>query len=282
MASRRMFSLDICDSDAFVEMPPSAQALYFQLGLRADDDGFIDKVNRIVRDIGATKEDLQLLIDKRFILAFEGGVVCIKHWLINNDIRKDRKKATKYQDELATLNIKENGSYTEKKRLDNQVTTKCQPNDNQVTTKCQPNDRIGKDSIGKDSIGEDSIGEDSIGECENARAHEAQPEGLGEYQNVKLTEEELGRLQDDFPKDYKRLIDELSAKMKSEGSDYPDHYATIRRWADWERKKADRLPRGKPKKDDINDFMHSNDTEQEKELEQLFLAQAGKDRDKNT
>ena len=115
--------------------------------------------------------------------------------------------------------------------------------------------------------------------CESTHT-EAQPDGLGEYHNVRLTDDELAKLQNYLPKDYERLINELSVKIKSEGSDYQDHYATIRRWADWERKKADRLPRGKPKKDDINDFMHSDDTEQEKELEQLFLAQAGKDRDK--
>ena len=111
--------MDICDSDAFVDMTPSAQALYFQLCLRADDDGFINKVKRTTRDVGCSYDDPSELISNRFVLSFEDSdVIVIKHWRIHNTIRKERKTDTRYQDELATLEIKENGQKFDKKRLD--------------------------------------------------------------------------------------------------------------------------------------------------------------------
>lgn len=113
MARRRMFSLDIVDSDAFIEMPTSARELYFQLGMRADDDGFVGSPKNIIRLIGASDDDMKILLAKRFILAFESGIVVIKHWKMANTIQKDRYTETKYLKEKTMLEIKENGSYTE-------------------------------------------------------------------------------------------------------------------------------------------------------------------------
>lgn len=112
MANKRMFAKTIIDSDAFLDMPLSTQALYFHLSMRADDDGFVNNPKKISRMIGCGEDDLRLLIAKKFILIFESGVVVIKHWLIHNTIRKDRKTPTNYQNELSELTQKENGSYT--------------------------------------------------------------------------------------------------------------------------------------------------------------------------
>lgn len=112
MADKRMFSLQIVDSDAFLELPPSAQALYFHLGMRADDDGFINNAKTIAKIVGVNIKDLDTLVEKRFIYAFEGGISLIKHWKVNNYIAKDRYKKTAYTDILETLETKENGSYT--------------------------------------------------------------------------------------------------------------------------------------------------------------------------
>ena len=112
MSEKRMFAKQITESDAFLDMPLSAQALYMHLGMNADDDGFINAPKRIQRTIGASEDDLKLLIAKAFIIPFETGVVVIKHWLINNYIRSDRKKDTAYPEEMSQLIIKENGSYT--------------------------------------------------------------------------------------------------------------------------------------------------------------------------
>lgn len=113
MAEKRMFSMKICDSDAFLDMPLSAQALYFHLCMRADDDGFISSPKRIVRLIRANDDDFKLLLAKRFLLGFESGVIVIKHWRMHNAIRADRYRPTDCQEELATLAIKPNKSYTD-------------------------------------------------------------------------------------------------------------------------------------------------------------------------
>ena len=113
MAERRMFAKTIIDSDMFLDMPLSTQALYFHLSMRADDDGFINNPRKIQRMIGASDDDLKVLVMKRFILPFDSGVVVIKHWKIHNYIRNDRYKETVYKEERALLEIKENGAYTE-------------------------------------------------------------------------------------------------------------------------------------------------------------------------
>ena len=111
MAERRMFSKTIVDSDAFLEMPLSTQALYFHLSMRADDDGFLNNARKIQRIIGASDDDLKLLVAKKFIIPFETGVIVIKHWKIHNYIRGDRKKNTVYSEELSMLEEKDNGAY---------------------------------------------------------------------------------------------------------------------------------------------------------------------------
>ena len=107
-----MFSPAIVDSDAFLDMPVSSQALYFHLGMHADDDGFVNP-KRIMRGIGVSEDDLKVLVAKRFVLPFENGVVVIKHWRINNLVRKDWYKETVYLEEKSRLIVKENGSYSE-------------------------------------------------------------------------------------------------------------------------------------------------------------------------
>lgn len=113
MAQRRMFSLQIVDTDAFMDMPLSAQALYFHLGMRADDDGFLSNARRIQKLVGAADDDLKLLILKRFVLTFDSGVIVLKHWKISNYIQKDRYKPTLYREEKATLYLKPDGAYTD-------------------------------------------------------------------------------------------------------------------------------------------------------------------------
>lgn len=108
-----MLSTLIIDSDAFLDMPLSAQALYMHLNLRADDDGFVGNPKRIQQYVGASSDDLKLLLAKRFILAFENGVIVIKHWKMHNTIQKDRYTPTAYQDELSMLVLNENNSYTD-------------------------------------------------------------------------------------------------------------------------------------------------------------------------
>lgn len=141
MAERRMFTQKIIDSDAFLDMPLSTQCLYFHLSMRADDDGFVNNPKKIQRVIGASDDDLKILLTKRFLLGFESGVVVIKHWRMHNILRKDRYNPTQYQEEYEQLTLKDNGSYTE----NNTLVTNWQPNGNQMATQ----DSIGKVSIDK-------------------------------------------------------------------------------------------------------------------------------------
>ena len=112
MAEKRMFSKKIVESDAFLDMPLSSQALYFHLCMGADDDGFLNAPKRIMRMLGCTKGDLEILARNRFILFFDSGIVVIKHWRINNNIRNDRYKPTQYIEEMSQLTVKENNAYT--------------------------------------------------------------------------------------------------------------------------------------------------------------------------
>lgn len=152
MAERRMFAKTIIDSDAFLDMPLSAQALYFHLSMRADDDGFINNPKKIQRMVGGGEDDLKLLIVKRFIIPFESGIVVIKHWKIHNYIRSDRYKETVYQEEKARLNLKENGAYSTKP-ID-PPEAPCLPVGIPCVTQMDTQDRLGEDRLGKGSKGE--------------------------------------------------------------------------------------------------------------------------------
>lgn len=111
MAERRMFAKTIVLSDAFLDMPMSARCLYFTLGMLADDDGFVNAPRSIMRQCGASDDDMKILISKKFVIIFENGVIVIKHWRINNYLRSDRYTSTKYQDEKSTLTVDDRGIY---------------------------------------------------------------------------------------------------------------------------------------------------------------------------
>ena len=168
MAERRMFAKTIIDSDAFLDMPLSSQALYFHLSMRADDDGFVNNPKKIQRVIGAADDDLKLLAAKRFVIPFDTGVCVIKHWRIHNFIRSDRYKETVYQEEKSQLTTKGNKAYT--LRQDDEIPT--------VPTDGIPGDiplgviRETQVRLGKDRL---ELGEDSIGYLPEAEAAPAQP-----------------------------------------------------------------------------------------------------------
>ena len=113
MAEKRMFSKKITNSDAFLEMPVTARLLYYDLNMEADDDGFVGNPKGIMRMTGARDDDMRILLEKKFIIYFECGVIVIKHWRIHNTIKNDRYKPTVYQEEFSSLIIKENKAYTQ-------------------------------------------------------------------------------------------------------------------------------------------------------------------------
>lgn len=110
MANRRMFSLDVVDTDLFLEMPATSQNLYFHLGMRADDDGFVSSPKKITKLVNCGNDDLNVLLARGFIIGFDDGVVVIRHWKQNNYIQRDRYKKTIYQNQMQLL-TENNGVY---------------------------------------------------------------------------------------------------------------------------------------------------------------------------
>lgn len=146
MAERRMFAKSIVLSDAFLDMPMSARCLYFTLGMLADDDGFVGSPKAIMRQCGASEDDMRILVSKKYVLGFDSGVLVIKHWRLNNYLRNDRHVQTTYTEELDTLGIDDKGAYTQNVEKMERLPVGI-PNDNQVAGSRYTQDRIGKDSI---------------------------------------------------------------------------------------------------------------------------------------
>lgn len=227
MAERRMFAKTIIDSDAFLDMPVTARLLYYDLAMRADDDGFVNSPKKIMRMIGASQDDLTILGLRKFIIPFETGIVVIKHWKIHNYIRKDTYNETKYKEEKAELELDENNAY---RRLS--------------VDGASTQDRIGKVRIGKVRIGEDI--EPPAADLSPAQDKPVRHK-YGEYQNVLLTDEDLEKLKAEFP-DWEARIERLSSYIAQSGKSYKNHLATIRNWArkDKESNRGDGFQTGNP------------------------------------
>ena len=199
MAEKRMFARSLIDSDAFLEMPLSAQALYFHLNMRADDDGFINNPKRITDYVGAASDDLKLLLAKRFIIVFDSGVIVIRHWRMHNTLKSDRYHPTNYQAEFATLCLEENKAYSERP----QTPPAAEPAIVEKTAE-RP--------------------------VQKAAAKSPEKKPYGEMHNVMLADDELAKLQRDYPHDYETYIERLSLYITSKGARYKSHYAVIRQW----------------------------------------------------
>lgn len=249
-----MFSDEITTSDAFLDMPMESQLLYFHLGMNADDDGFIANTKMTQRIIGAGDDALKLLFVKKFLVAFENGVCVIKHWRINNYIRKDIYRETKYIEQKRRLYIRENGAYS--LRADNAVPLPAghftlkdkfgkdpenEPVDDTYTPRARNGD-VGKDSIGKDRLDKDST-EQTV-KTQPVEKKKLEKDSYGEMEKVKLTPEEYQKLVDRIgEKNTQILIFELDTYIASKGAKYQSHYATLLNWA--KRKAMDQLQKAK-------------------------------------
>lgn len=135
MGERRMLTRKVTDNDNFVELPATAQALYLHLTMNADDDGFCSQISTAMFRAHAKKKDLEALVDKKYLIRFQSGVMVIKHWRMANALRKDRHEPTVYQEEAKLLTVKQNGAYT--------LAANWQPNGNQPL----PQDKLSKDNL---------------------------------------------------------------------------------------------------------------------------------------
>lgn len=220
MAERRMFAKMLIDSDSFLDMPPTAQNLYFHLSMRADDDGFVNSPRKIQRMVSAADDDLKLLLAKGYIIAFESGVIVIKHWKMHNYIQKDRYKPTIYQHEKSLLEQGENGMYTECIQDVSTLDTQDREDksiDSLSNILCAPDEPAHNPLLLKK--------EKNTSEKPKTCKHK-----YGEYQNVLLSDGELDKLKNRFH-DYQERIERLSGYIASKGAKYKSHYATICNWA---------------------------------------------------
>ena len=252
MAERRMFAKTIVDSDMFIDMPMSARLLYYDLAMRADDDGFVNSPKKIMRFVGASMDDMNVLIAKQFIIPFESGVVVIKHWKIHNYIQKDRYKATSYQAEKESLTLKNGTYYTDDLPDISNLDTECIPDVYSLDTQ----DRLGKDrlELGKDrvrdrdrerqelesayapenlplEIAENKNNKNNENDFNNSDNKKPTRHKYGIYKNVLLTDEDMEKLKTEFPDDWQNRIERLSEYIASSGKTYKNHLATIRVWA---------------------------------------------------
>ena len=222
MAERRMFAKTIIDSDSFTDMPLSTQALYFHLSMRADDDGFINNPKKIQRMVGASDDDLKVLVMKRFIIPFESGIVVIKHWKIHNYIRNDRYKPTVYAEEKAMLTSKDNGAYTEADAFGI-------PSGNQAVYQMDTQVSIGKsiDSLGQYS---GSVEEDTATTADRNTQLKLIGGTLGKNV-VYLTDEQLEKLLDKMGMDaFNRYVGRLADYIIQKNAHIKSHYSTILKW----------------------------------------------------
>ena len=215
MAERRMFAKTIIDSDAFLDMPLSTQALYFHLSMRADDDGFVNNPKKIQRMIGASDDDFKILIGKSFLIPFDSGIVVIKHWKIHNYIQSDRYKGTVYTEEKACLEIKKNKAYTLNVP---EVDTECI----QDVSKLETQVRLGKDRLGEVRKEEEA----------DASPSPKDPKKIyGEYKHVRLKEEEYNKLVNELgEKTTQDCIRTLDEYIEMKGTKYKSHYLAIKKW----------------------------------------------------
>ncbi len=228
MAQRRMFDIEFVDADAFLDMPATSQLLYFHLGLRADDDGFIHNPKRIMRTCGGTEDDLKILIAKKYLIPFDSGIVVIKHWKLHNKIPKDRYKETNYTDEKDMLSLNDNGSYT-----------LCIQDVNKVL----PQVRLGKVRQGEYRVVEGSA---NVNEENDNNGNETEENVDNSVDNsfeyvggqlgkgvVILTNAQRDALLDKLGIDaFNHYVDKLSTFILKKDAKVGNHYKTILEWAE--------------------------------------------------
>ena len=276
MARKRMFDKEIISQDSFLELPMDAKALYFLLGMEADDEGFVS-YRKVLRLYGGTEDSVRILALKNYIIPFKTGVVVITDWKRNNYLDKNKIKETIYQNEKSLLTIDKN---LEQYKL-NESLTGVKPMFNKSLPSIEEN-RIEESSIDKSSIvvplSEDKsspsstkaneIQENSLKDKElstNKKTAKANKHKYGEYKNVLLKDEELQKLKDLYD-NWKELITYLDEYIEMKGYKAKSHYLCIRKWVvDAVKRKNEKQ---KPKKRNLSGEQRAYS---EKDLENLYV-----------
>ena len=254
MAERRMFTKKVTDDDNFMSLSSSAQALYLHLSMSADDDGFCNQVNLAMFKAHASVQDLEALLAKRYVYQFENGVIVIKHWRMANALRKDRYTPTAFQEELAQLQIKPNGSYT--MSGDGMVATWLPDGCQMVAT-------------GKDSIEENRLEKISVEKKRETRTHARDPFSAFaiNQEDQELTDALMNWLSEMngnplTPKEQGEILDKLRAEFPRDEWIPAIKRSTEKRWRSVFRRKEDRKAvEQKKQKDKWSEPVPAEDTE---------------------
>lgn len=244
MAEKRMFTKKVTDDDNFMALSSSAQALYLHLSMSADDDGFCNQVNLAMFKAHASVQDLEALLEKRYIYQFENGVIVIKHWRMANALRKDRYNPTVFRDELAKLQLKENGSYT------------WLPNGCQMVAERLPQYSIDKVSIDKNRLVESSIGEVSADEQTTAPT----TTNYGDHNLITLSPTEYQGLINLYGEQTVNFtIGKMDNWLYENNRRYSNCYSKIIDWIEGDKKRESQQPR--PSKSTFNNFDQRTDND---------------------
>ena len=243
MADRRMFHRLVVESDKFLDLPVGAQALYFHLGMQADDDGFVNGPRLITRQLKRPYKDLQALIDSGFLLE-EDGIVVLAHWRMANCWKTDRLQLPRYPEFAKKIYIKASREYTL------QRFPKCK---NLLKTKVEMMDRFGnhldvQKKTEKNKTEEKKIKENKI---EYSRTEEPWPpeeagdetpapdkQNVLEFLNgrlgkgvVLLTQEQMTSLLDQMGLDsFDYYVERLADYILKNQCKIRNHYDTILKW----------------------------------------------------
>lgn len=211
MAQKRMFSLQVVDTDKFMDMSTSAQALYFHLGMHGDDDGFVSSPKKIARAAGCNDDDLRLLASKGYIIPFESGVIVITDWNVNNVLKNDRYHETVYLEEKALLTADRTGKYALGSKMD--------PEWFQDGSKLEPEHNLTKPNITERS-------RESAPPAAASPSQKSKRTRYGKYGWVRLSADEYSRLLADLGEsEVIRCIAYIDESAQSSGN--------RNRWKDW-------------------------------------------------
>lgn len=238
MAERRMFHTSVVESDAFLDLPVGAQALYFHIGMHADDDGFVNGPRQITRKLRVGKQYLEMLVERGFLLQFE-DVVVIRHWLISNSLKTDRMRMPRYLEIAAEVYIAEDRSYTKEKSEDRMSLLESR----KAVLDSKRNPKVREGKVREDKIREEKISEDKVSEGNPADADippgaEAAGGGViydfSEGKSVlKLSPRQISELIEKVGfEDFNYYVLRLSEFIRKNDANVKDHYATILKW--WE------------------------------------------------
>lgn len=233
MAERRMFHMSVVESDSFLDLPIGAQALYFHIGMHADDDGFVSGPRQITRKLRMNKKYLDMLIEKEYLLQYE-DIVVVRHWLISNTLKADRMRMPRYLNIASELYIAQDRTYTKEKEEERLSLLESR----KVVLDSKRNPKVSEGKVRKEKVREDKISEDKVRESNpTPPGADGACDGLiydsqkKKDSVVELSPRQVSELMEIMgSQEFSRYVLKLSDFIRRNDANVKDHYATILKW----------------------------------------------------